>query len=710
MKKIFSNLVIASAMMMAPAPSSAQCQCCPGTCDNPLLKASTLPFGAPDFNAIKPHHFVPAFKMAIDEKRQEIDAIVNSKETPTFKNTILAYENSGQLLDRVSGIGFCLASADATKEISAMENEVMPLLTQMGNDIALNPKLFARVKYVYDHEYATLKGEDKTLLEYVYKGFVQDGALLPADKAARLKEINSKISDLQQQWKTTLADATNGAAVWVSDVKELAGLSDAEIAQLEADAKSRGGKAPYCIVIVNTTQQPILASLDNRDLRRRVYEASIHRADGTRGFNTLPIVVAIAKLRAEKARLMGFKNYAAWSLQNTMAKTPETADAFLNDLTAAYTDKADAETKAIEDYARKTMGAGFKLEPYDRFYYSAKMKKELYNVSEADVAPYLNLDSVLINGVFYAASRAYGLQFVERNDIPTWHKGMKVFEVKDKDGSHVSLFYFDPFRRMTKRGGAWMSEFASQSGQRRQAPVVYNVLNVAEAPEGQPTQISWDWTTTMFHEFGHALHGMLSNCHYQSLGGTNVSRDFVELPSQFNESFATIPEVFTNFAKDKDGNPMPEQLKENMLKSLTFHGAYTLGENITASTLDMKWHELAVEDIPTADQALAFEKKALQEAGLYNEQIPARYLTSIFNHVWGGDYAAGYYSYSWTNVFALNVADYFKSHGALDPKVGQAFRETILSRGRTGDYMQMFTTFTGLTKPDVTALLRANGL
>lgn len=710
MKNIVSKMLIASSMLLASVPSLAENTGGETSNQNPLLQPSTLPFGAPDFSKIKASDFLPAFDVAIVEKRKEIDAITANKAKATFANTIRPYEDSGQLLDRVSGVFFTLTSADKTPEIAEAEKSIQPLLTKLSNDISLNPKLFARIKYVYDHERQSLKGEDRTLLDYVYQRFVHSGALLPADKAARLKEINSRISELQRQWGTTLVEATNAAAVWVDDVEELKGLSDADIAQCQADAKSRGGKAPYCIVIVNTTQQPILASLDNRDLRRRVYEASVHRADGTNEYNTLPIVVEIAKLRAEKAQLMGYRNYAEWSLQQTMAKTPETVDSFLKELAAAYKPKADAETKAIEDYARQTMGPDFHLQPYDRFYYSAKMKQEQLHFTDADVAPYLNADSVLVNGVFYAAHRAYGLSFKERHDIPTWHSGMHVFEVIDKDGRSRALFYTDYYRRPTKSGGAWMDEMITQNHERRQLPVIYNVCNMAQAPAGQPTQISWDWTTTEFHEFGHALHGMLSDCYYKSLAGANVPRDFVEMPSQFNESFATIPEIFDNYAKDKDGNPMPEDLKANMLRSVTFQGAYNLGELLAASCLDMKWHELSMDEIPTADKALDYERKALEETGLYDEQIPARYLTSYFNHVWGGGYAAGYYSYSWTNVFALNVAQYFAEQGALDPKVGQAFRDKILSRGRTREPMEMFTDFTGYKKPDVTLLLKASGL
>lgn len=707
LKKTLLSATLASAVMISGTDSaSAQ-----SGNSNPLLQKSTLPYGAPDFSKIKYEHYLPALKEGVRQQRAEIQRIVDNKEKPTFTNTVLALERTGVLLDRVTSVFYGLVSADKTPEIAATEKVITPLLTDLENEISFNAKLFERVKYVYDHEYTTLQGENKKLLEETYKNFVRSGALLPADKKARMEQINKRISALQQDWGNRLPDATNNAVVWVNSKDELAGLSDADIAQCRKDAESRGGKAPYCIVIVNTTQQAILTNLENRDLRRRVFEASIHRADGSGKFNTFPIVVEMAKLRAEKGELMGYKNYASYSLERTMAKNTDNVYRFLKQLIADYTPRADAETQAIEAYARKTMGNDFELQPYDRFFYSAKMKKELFNLSEDDVKPYFNIDSVLTNGVFYAAHRVYGLSFNERTDIPTYHKDMKVYEVFDKGGKPMGLFYCDYFRRPTKRGGAWMSTFAKQSHERNQLPVIYNVCNYAKAPEGQPTLITWDEVTTLFHEFGHALHGFLSNCQYNSLSGTAVARDFVEMPSQFNESFATIPEVFNHYAKHtQTGQPMPEKLKNKMLYSINFHSAYALGENLAATCLDLAWHTLTSQNIPSADKASEFETRALKEIGLLNHQIPPRYSTSYFNHVWGGGYAAGYYSYLWTEVLADNIAQCFAKRGALKPEVGQAFRDIILSRGNTRDLMKSFTEFTGLQSPDASALLKARGL
>ena len=678
---------------------------------NPLLQPSTLPFGAPDFSKIQETDYLPAIETAIRQNREEIRQIVENKKKPTFENTVLAFEKSGVLLDRITSVFFGLTSAHKTPVIAETQDKVVPLLTELENEVSFNAKLFARIKYVYDHELKKLKGEDRRLLEEIYKGFVRSGALLPADKMERMKQINLRISDLQQQWGNMLPEATNTAVIWVNSKEELAGLSEADIAQCKKDAETRGSKAPYCIVIVNTTQQAILASLDNRQLRKRVFEASIHRADGTRQFNTFPIVVEIARLRAEKAALMNCSNYATYSLEKTMAKTPDNVYSFLRQLISQYSPKAEAETREIEAYARKTMGPDFQLQPYDRFYFSAKMKREQLQVSDEEIKPYFNIDSVQKNGLFYAANRVYGLTFKERKDIPTYHPDMKVFEVIDKNGQTLALFYSDYFRRPTKRGGAWMSAFAKQSTLRQQLPIIYNVCNYAKAPDGQPTLIDWDEVCTLFHEFGHALHGMLSNCKYNTLSGTAVARDFVEMPSQFNESFASIPEVFNHYARHtQTGEPMPADLKERMLKSINFHSAYALGENLSATCLDLAWHMLPADQIPTAEQAPQFEAEALNNVGLLNSQIPPRYSTSYFNHVWGGGYAAGYYSYLWTEVLAVNVADYFAAHGALDPKVGQAFRDKILSRGNTTDQMQMFTDFTGMKSPDASGLLKARGL
>ena len=732
MKQNLKNVMIAVGLVCTALTGQAQTSKAHSAqiVSNSLMKQSTLPFNAPDFSKIKGNDYLPAIRTAIDEQRAEIKKITDNKQKPTFTNTILAYERSGKNLERISNIFYALVSADKTPEIEKAQGTIVPLMTDFENEIKFNQKFFQRVKYVYDHEYTKLTGEDKKLLEVVYKSFTHAGALLPKEKMARMQEINKELATLQQEFGDMLPKAGNEATVWVNDIKELSGLSEADIAQCKKDAESRGGKAPYCIVITNTTQQPILASLDNRNLRERVYNASIHRTDGTGAYNTFPIIVKIARLRAEKAQLMGYKNYASYSLENTMAKNTDNVYAFLRQMIEAYQPKSEAQTKAIEEYMNRQVNkltseqvnasnsstcqpinSSTSLQPYDRFYYSAKMKKDQYSFSDDDVKPYFNLDSVLVNGIFYAAHRVYGLSFRERKDIPTYNKDMKVFDVLDADGKQLALFYCDYFRRPTKRGGAWMSAFLKQSSDRNQIPLIYNVCNFAKAPEGQPTLLTWDETQTMFHEFGHALHGMLSNCKYNTLSGTAVSRDFVEMPSQFNESFASIPEVFNHYARHyKTNEPMPDALREKMLGSLNFLSAYSLGENLTATCLDMAWHCLSPSEVPTAQEAPEFEKKVLSEIGLLNNQIPPRYSTSYFNHIWGGGYAAGYYSYLWSEVLAVNIADYFAEHGALTRKVGDDFRQKILSRGNTRDLMTIFSDFTGLKAPNTKALLKARGM
>lgn len=732
MKQNLKNVMIAAGLVCTTLTGQAQTSKGHSAqiVSNSLMKQSTLPFNAPDFSKIKGNDYLPAIRTAIDEQREEIKKITDNKQKPTFTNTILAYERSGKNLERISNIFYALVSADKTPEIEKAQGTIVPLMTDFENEIKFNQKFFQRVKYVYDHEYTKLTGEDKKLLEVVYKSFTHAGALLPKEKMARMQDINKELATLQQEFGDMLPKAGNEATVWVNDIKELSGLSEADIAQCKKDAESRGGKAPYCIVITNTTQQPILASLDNRNLRERVYNASIHRTDGTGAYNTFPIIVKIARLRAEKAQLMGYKNYASYSLENTMAKNTDNVYAFLRQMIEAYQPKSEAQTKAIEEYMNrqvnkltgeqvnasnsstiKPINSSTSLQPYDRFYYSAKMKKDQYSFSDDDVKPYFNLDSVLVNGIFYTAHRVYGLSFRERKDIPTYNKDMKVFDVLDADGKQLALFYCDYFRRPTKRGGAWMSAFLKQSSDRNQKPLIYNVCNFAKAPEGQPTLLTWDETQTMFHEFGHALHGMLSNCKYNTLSGTAVSRDFVEMPSQFNESFASIPEVFNHYARHyKTNEPMPDALREKMLGSLNFLSAYSLGENLAATCLDMAWHCLSPSEVPTAQEAPEFEKKVLSEIGLLNNQIPPRYSTSYFNHIWGGGYAAGYYSYLWSEVLAVNIADYFAEHGALTRKVGDDFRQKILSRGNTRDLMTIFSDFTGLKAPNTKALLKARGM
>lgn len=678
---------------------------------NYFAEESTLPFGTPDFSEIKVEDYLPAVKAGIEEQRREIQAIVDNKEEPTFENVIVAYEKSGRLLHRATATFFSVSGADATPEIEKIEADMMPLLSSWDDEMAFNQGFFDKIKAVYDKEYDTLQGEEKKVLGELYKSFERRGAALPEETKKELEKVNSRIAVLEQQFGNTLPEAVRNSLILINDESELAGLSEDAKAQLKDEAKSAGVDAPFAITLINTTQQPIMASLENRALRERIYNASYHRTDETSKYNTYPIVVELAELRAKKAELLGFPNYAAYALVNSMAKNPETLLPFLKNIADTYKPVAEQEMKEIEAFARKTEGSDFTLHPWDVAYYSGKMKEAKFNFSEEDVKPYFQVDSVLENGVFYAANRVYGLTFEERFDLPTYHKDMRVFTVKDKDGSELALFYFDPFRRPTKRGGAWMSSYVDQNDLLGQKAVVYNVLNITKAPEGKPSFCTWDEVTTMFHEFGHALHGMFSKVKYPTLSGTAVPSDFVEFPSQFNEYFAAVPEIFDHYAKKYEtGEPMPAKLKANMLNSVTYLPSYALGENLAATNLDLLWHLRASGNPIKAEDAGAFEANALKEAGLDMTQIPPRYRTSYFNHVWGGGYAAGYYSYLFSEVLAANAGFVFDKRGSLNPEVGQSLRDNVLSKGNTMDLNEAFAAFSGMATPDPAALLKARGV
>ncbi len=682
--------------------------------DNPLLQKSLLTLGAPDFSKIRASHYVPAAQTAIDQLRATIQEITSNPRPATFQNTIVALSQASAEMEQVMAPFNCVSGADATDEVAEADKIISPMLTAMGNEISFNAELFQRIKYVYDNERQSLQGEDLRLLEETYKGFVRGGALLSDEDKARLETINNEMAQLCLTFRKTLPQSANAAAVWVDTQAELDGLSEADIAQCQKDAQSLGGKAPYCIVILNTTQQPCLSSLSNRETRRRVFMASVNRANGqgNAAYDTRSIVSQIVSLRAEKAQLLGFNTWADYRLDVTMAGKPSEALRLLQSLVKEYQPAIQKETTEIEQFAQQTEGPNFRLQPWDRAYFDAKMKAQKFQFSDDDVKQYFNIDSVLQNGVFYAAERVYGLTFVERTDLPTYHPDMHVFEVHDSNGKLLALFYCDYFRRPTKRGGAWMSSFQKQSRQMGTLPIIYNVCNFAKAPEGQPSLITWDDVTTMFHEFGHALHGMLSDCQYWDLSGTAVPRDFVEMPSQFNESFAYIPEVFAHFAKHfRTGEPMPDALREKMLSSTNYHTAYALGENLAASCYDMMWHMLTPEQVPDSTAVEAFETGALAGIGMLDTQVPPRYHTTYFNHVFGSNgYSAGYYSYLWTEVLAVNVRDAFEHKGALNRQTGDEFRSLILSRGYTTNLMNAFQQFTGLQNPDAASFLKYKNL
>lgn len=677
--------------------------------DNPLLHDSGLYMGAPDFSKITDNDFAPAFDVAMKEQLDKIDSICNEKSEPTFDNTIVPLELSGNTLRRVSNIFFGLVGADGTEKLLQIEADYTPKLAEQSDNIFLNDKLFQRVKKVYETEHDKLQGEDKRLLEYYYDAFVRSGANLDAQKKEQLKKVNSEIAKLETQFSQLLIDATNAASILVGSEDSLKGLSADEIAAAKEKAEKAGHKGMYMLTPTNTTQQPELANLENRDIRKRFFEASVNRCSRGDKYDTRNLITRIAELRAEKADILGFKNFASWQLGDQMAKTPESVYGFLKNIISGYLPKAKEDAKEIEDFAKKTEGPDFKLEAYDWPYYAEKLKKEKFDLDEGMVKPYFVMDSVLKNGVFYAANKLYGITFKERTDLPVYNEDVHVYDVIDKDGKPLALFYTDYFTRPTKSGGAWMSNWVDQSHVLGTKPVIYNVCNFQKPTKGNPALISWDNVETMFHEFGHALHGMFANQKYVSLSGTATPRDFVEMPSQFNEHWASEPSVFKNYAKHyKTGEPMPQDLVEKVQAASKFNAAYSLGENLGAVVADMAWHMLEkgqkVEDVEK------FEREALEKMDMYNTQIPPRYKSPYFRHIFTNGYSAGYYAYLWTNVLDWNIYHWFVDNGGMTSENGQRFRDLIISKGYTEDLNKCFKDMTGLDKPNPNDMLRGRGI
>lgn len=702
MKKIMLTLGLATIVAACGGGAKGSLE------DNPLVKESTLEYGAPDFSVIKPEHFMPAFKEGMKQHLAEIDAIVNNTAEPTFENTLVAMQKAGLLLDRTSQVFFGLAGAHATDSIRAIEEEVTPLLAAHTDAINLNEKLFARIKTVYEKEMSSLKGEDARLLQIVYDGFVRNGANLNAEQKEQLKKINAELANLQNKFNNLVKDGSAAAAILVTSKDSLAGLSPESLAQAEADAKA-AGKTGYLLNIQNTTKQALLSELDNREMRRRLLEASMTRNEKGDEFDTQQVVKDITRLRAEKAKLLGENTFAAWGLKNQMAQKPENVQNFIKNLADAYRPKAAADAKELEDFAKQTEGPDFKLESWDWEYYAEKLRKAKYDLNENDTKPYFALDSVVKNGIFYMAKQLYGVDFKERTDLPVYADGVKVYDVIDKDGKKMAIFYTDYYRRPTKSGGAWMSNWVEQSHLLGRHPVVYNVCNYAPPVNGQPTLLNMDETITLFHEFGHGLHGLFANQKYQTLSGTNVSRDFVEMPSQFHEHWATDPAVMGNYAKHyKTGEPMPQALVEKMKAAAKFNQAYALGENIAAVVVDLSWHLRTAND--EVNNVAEFERKALESYGMLNSQIPPRYKSTYFRHSMGGGYSAGYYAYLWAEVLDNNTYDWFKANGGLTPENGQRLRDIILSRGNSEDLNVIFKEMTGLDKPNIESLMKARGL
>jgi len=675
---------------------------------NPLLSASTLPYQAPPFDKIKDSDFKPALEQGMKDQLAEIQKIADDTAAPTFENTILAMEKSGVLLRRANNVFNVLTGANTDSVLQKVQEDVAPEMAATQDAIHLNSRLFKRVEAIYnDSINSKLDAESNRLVKFYYQQFVQAGAKLSDADKENLKKLNGQEASLTAKFNNQLLAAAKAGGLKIDNATDLAGLAQSDIDALAQNAKANKSKSKYLISLQNTTQQPLLQLLSNRDVREKLFNASWIRAEKSDSNDTRKTIVNIAKLRAEKAKLLGYPNYAAWVLQDQMAKTPEAVDKFFAQLVPAATAKAKNEAADIQAVIDQQKG-GFKLQPWDWDFYAEQVRKQKYDLNESDVKPYFELNKVLQNGVFYAANQLYGLTFKERHDIPVYQKDVRVFEVIDKDGKTIGLFYCDYFKRDNKNGGAWMSNMVDQSKLLGTQPVIYNVCNFTKPAPGQPALISFDDVTTMFHEFGHALHGFFADQQYVSISGTSVARDFVEFPSQFNEHWALYPQVFKNYAVHyKTGQPMPQVLVDKIKKASKFNQGYALTEILAAASLDMKWHELtAAAPLQDADK---FEAMALQETGLNLSQVPPRYRSSYFLHIWSNGYAAGYYAYLWTEMLDDDAFSWFTENGGLTRANGQRFRDMILSRGNTIEYGKMFRDFRG-RNPDIKPMEKNRGL
>ncbi|MCC2972751.1 M3 family metallopeptidase [Massilia sp. IC2-476] len=675
---------------------------------NPFAQPSSLPLNYPAFDKIKNEHFLPAYAAGMAEHLREIDAIATNKAAPTFDNTIVEMERAGQLLTRVAMTFSNLQTANTNDTLDAVDREMSPKLAAHSDAIYLNPALFQRVKTLHDKR-ATLKldAESKHLLERVYKEFVRAGANLSAANKDKLKKYNAEIASLQSDFSQRVLKEANASALIVDTRAELAGFSDAEINAAAAEAEKRGQKGKFAIAIVNTSSQPALSSLTDRKTRERLMAASLNR--GSRGgqYDSRDLVLKLVKLRAERAALLGYPSYAAYSQELETAKNPAAVNKLLAELAKPAVNNAKKEALEIQKIIDKERG-GFQVAAYDWPIYQDKVRAAKYNFDENQLRPYFELNRVLVDGVFFAATKEYGITFKERKDLPVYDPDVRTFDVFDHDGKQLAIFIFDPYARGNKQGGAWMNEYVSQSHLLAKRPVVGNHLNIPKPPRGEPTLLTYDEVRTAFHEFGHALHGMFSNVKYPHFSGTNVPRDFVEYPSQVNEMWAIWPEVLANYAKHhQTGAPMPKELLDKVVASKKFNQGYMTTEYLAASLLDQRWHQLKPSQIPS--DVLAFEAKALKDAGVDFAPVPPRYRTTYFSHSMNGGYSAGYYAYLWSEKLDADTVQWFTQSGGLSRKNGDHFRKTLLSRGGSADAMDLFRDFRG-RDPVIEPLLERRGL
>ena len=701
-----STVVTAGAVALTTGAAGAQATATFGP-SNPFYAQSTLPFHAPPFDKIKDTDYQPAIEAGIAQVVAENEAIANNPAPPTFENTIVAMEKSGRLIDRVMSAFNGVSGADMNPVLQKTQDETAPKLAAMQDAILLNSKLFARVEKIYNERHSLkLDPESLRLVEYDYDQFVRAGARLSDADKTELKKLNEEEANLSTAFISKLLAAAKDGAYGTKDKSALAGLSDAQLAAAAAAAKDRKADG-WVLSLQNTTQQPDLQLLTNRDTRKALFEDSWTRAERSDKNDTRATIARLAQLRAQKAKLLGFPNYAAWKLTNQMAKTPQAALKFMDALVAASTAKAEGEGKDIQALIDQQNG-GFKLEPWDWNLYAEQVRKAKYDLDESQIKPYFELNNVLHNGVFYAAEKLYGITFKQRTDIPVYNPDVQVYEVTDANGKPLALWYCDYFKRDSKNGGAWMDQFVGQSKLLGTLPVVFNVANFAKPAPGEPALLSYSDVTTMFHEFGHALHGMFANAQYPSLSGTSVPRDFVEFPSQFNEHWAMYPEVFAHYAKHyKTGEPMPADLVAKIKKSQTFNQGYMLTELLAAAQLDMQWHTLGA-DAPLQDPD-KFEKAALEKVRMALSTVPPRYRSSYFLHIWGNGYGAGYYAYLWCEMLDDDAYQWFESHGGLTRANGDRFRQMILSIGNTQDLGKAYAAWMG-REPDTKPMLRERGL
>ena len=661
---------------------------------NPFTAASKLAYQAPAFDQIKDDDFQPALEQGMKIQLEEMQKIADNPAAPTFENTLVAMEKSGQMLTRTNNVFSALTSGNTNPKLQKVQEDIAPKQAAHQDAIYLNSRLFKRVQAIYEkREQLKLDPESKRLVEFYEQQFELAGAKLSDADKTKLKKLNEEEASLSTKFSNLLLAANKAGAVLFSDKAELAGLSQGELDAAAQDAKANKQPGKWLISLQNTTQQPILQSLTNRATREKIFKASWDRTEKQDANDTRSTIVRIAKIRADKAKLMGFPDYATWKLQDQMAKKPAAVDAFFAQLVPAATAKAKVEAADIQAQADLEKGS-FKIQPWDWDYYAEKVRKQKYDLDENQVKPYFELNKVLENGVFYAANLLYGITFTERHDLPVYQKDVRVFEVFDKDKSTIGLFYCDYFKRDNKSGGAWMSNFVGQSKLLGTKPVIFNVCNFTKPAEGQPALISFSDVTTMFHEFGHGLHGLFANQQYPALSGANVARDFVEFPSQFNEHWALNPQVFKNYAVHyKTGEVMPQALVDKIKKAATFNQGYNLTEILAAASLDLAWHKIpASAPLQNTDE---FEKASLHRLKLDLAEVPPRYRTSYFSHIWGGGYGAGYYAYLWTEMLDDDAYSWFEENGGLNRANGQRFRDMILSKGNTEDYGKMFREFRG---------------